>query len=132
MLNLMVRYLGICNLWHDEKNDLHKDDVIKISEFGPIWTLNVSPDSMYKKIKHYNYDTYAILTIGKKFDDWKLAVHNVKVLDEDEDELLFTDEVDESEGLVDEDDDEDIRYLIPSLCCDDSIFDLDDSDFSRK
>ncbi|MFC1843049.1 metallophosphoesterase [Candidatus Dependentiae bacterium] len=81
MIKKLVKHKGIYNLF--TKNGKHPDGqkVIKIAECGPIWTLNVSPDSLYGYKYAYAFDTYAILTLKKKFCEWTLEPHTVDVLE---------------------------------------------------
>jgi Calcineurin-like phosphoesterase len=64
---------GAVKLWRtpqDATNELWQDIVI---------TLNVSPDTSYGLLYNFKFDTYAILTAGKKFpEDWKLQVKTIK------------------------------------------------------
>lgn len=46
---------------------------------GSVWTLNISPDSVYGQASGYTYDTFGLLTTAAKFDDWRLRVVNVEV-----------------------------------------------------
>lgn len=46
---------------------------------GSVWTLNVSPDSMYGAGNNYTFDTIGILTLAESFDAWRLKVVNIPV-----------------------------------------------------
>ena len=59
--------------------------VLERSEERPIppnsvWTFNVAPDTVYGKGCDFDFDASAILTIGEKFEDWRLKVANVPVM----------------------------------------------------
>jgi hypothetical protein len=45
-----------------------------------VWTFNVSPDTVYGEGKDVEFDSSAILTVAEKFEDWKLKVINVPVM----------------------------------------------------
>ena len=47
---------------------------------GLVWTFNTAPDAPGNKNLKYGFDAYAILTIAKKYEDWKLAVHNPEII----------------------------------------------------
>ncbi len=44
-----------------------------------VWTLNVSPDSVYGAGNDYAFDTIGILSTADEFDDWRLRVVNIDV-----------------------------------------------------
>lgn len=44
---------------------------------GTIYTLNVSPDSVYGLRCDYDFDTFAIVHVAEAFEDWRLEVINV-------------------------------------------------------
>ena len=46
---------------------------------GGVYTFNVSPDSLYGKGGNYTFDTFGILTLAEKFEDWRMEVVNVEV-----------------------------------------------------
>lgn len=48
---------------------------------GLVWTFNTAPDSPGNKNLKYGFDAYAILTVAKKYEDWKLSVHNSIIID---------------------------------------------------
>jgi hypothetical protein len=43
---------------------------------GSVWTFNVAPDSVYGEGCGYTFDTFGILTIAEKFEDWRIRVVN--------------------------------------------------------
>ena len=43
---------------------------------GSVWTFNVSPDSIYGAGLNYRTDTFGLLTVASRFDEWKLEVVN--------------------------------------------------------
>jgi hypothetical protein len=47
---------------------------------GSVWTFNVSPDSYYGEGCNYNFDTMGILKVAERFEDWRLRVVNVPVI----------------------------------------------------
>ncbi len=46
---------------------------------GSVWTLNVSPDSVYGAGCGFNFATFGILRLGARFGDWRIAVETVDV-----------------------------------------------------
>ena len=44
-----------------------------------VWTLNVSPDSVYGVGCGFNVATFALLQLGPRYSDWRLTVENVDV-----------------------------------------------------
>ncbi len=46
---------------------------------GSVWTLNVSPDSVYGLGCSFNFATFGVLTLGARFEDWRIAVETVDV-----------------------------------------------------
>lgn len=46
---------------------------------GSVWTLNVSPDSVYGMGCGFNFATFGVLTLGNRFEDWRIQVENVDV-----------------------------------------------------
>lgn len=47
---------------------------------GSVWTFNVAPDTYYGEGCKFNFDTMGILKVAEKFDDWRLRVVNVQVV----------------------------------------------------
>ncbi|MCI0536939.1 MAG: metallophosphoesterase, partial [Verrucomicrobiales bacterium] len=45
-----------------------------------VWTFNVAPDTVYGEGCTFDFDTSAILTVGEKFEDWRLRVINLPVM----------------------------------------------------
>ena len=46
---------------------------------GSVYTLNVSPDSIYGLTADYDFDTCVILTLQPKLEDWKMEILNATV-----------------------------------------------------
>lgn len=46
---------------------------------GSVWTLNISPDSLYGEANGFDYDTFALLKTAKNFTDWRVKVINVDI-----------------------------------------------------
>ncbi|MCH1502269.1 MAG: hypothetical protein L7V86_01680, partial [Verrucomicrobiales bacterium] len=46
---------------------------------GAVYTLNVSPDSIYGLTADYDFDTCAILTLQPKLEDWTMETLNATV-----------------------------------------------------
>jgi len=46
---------------------------------GSVWTLNVSPDSVYGQGNGFTFATVHVLEIGPQFADWKVRVDTVEV-----------------------------------------------------
>ena len=42
-----------------------------------VWTFNVAPDSVYGEGCAFDFDTFGILKVAERFEDWKLAVTNL-------------------------------------------------------
>ena len=62
---------GVCKLWDSKDTPLWNDIVI---------TFNVSPDTSYGASLNFNFDTYGLLTTGRKFpDDWRFKVKRINI-----------------------------------------------------
>jgi len=87
MIKAMVKHGGIYNLWAQWGNEAEreqwdgKEKKLKLSEYGPVWTINVSPDSLYGKEFNYTYDVYVTLILGETFDECQLEPCKIEVLD---------------------------------------------------
>jgi len=46
---------------------------------GSVWTLNISPDSVYGEACGFAFDTFGIVKTAEKFADWRLRVVNVDI-----------------------------------------------------
>lgn len=46
---------------------------------GSVWTMNVTPDSMYGLGCGFGFATFAVLTVESRFEDWRLTVEPVDV-----------------------------------------------------
>jgi hypothetical protein len=46
---------------------------------GSVWTFNVGPDSVYGLGCGFSFATYGVLTLGTRFEDWRVAVETVEV-----------------------------------------------------
>ncbi|MSU34578.1 MAG: serine/threonine protein phosphatase [Pedosphaera sp.] len=46
---------------------------------GSVWTLNISPDSVYGESCGYRFDTFGIFKTAATFADWRLRVVNVDI-----------------------------------------------------
>ncbi len=46
---------------------------------GSVWTLNVSPDSVYGAGCGFDFATFGVLRLGARFSDWRIAVETVDV-----------------------------------------------------
>jgi len=46
---------------------------------GSVWTLNVSPDSVYGQGNGFTFATVHVLEIGARFENWKVRVDTVEV-----------------------------------------------------
>ena len=44
---------------------------------GSAYTFNVAPDSNYGAGNHYDFDTFGILNLSERFEDWELEVVNL-------------------------------------------------------
>jgi hypothetical protein len=42
-----------------------------------VWTFNVSPDSVYGEGCDFSFDTFGIVTLASRFEDWRLRVVNL-------------------------------------------------------
>jgi len=47
---------------------------------GSVWTFNVAPDTVYGEGCEFNFDTFGILKVREKFEDWRIKVVNVPVM----------------------------------------------------
>ena len=45
---------------------------------GSVWTFNVAPDSVYGEGCGFTFDTFGILTITDRFEDWRIRVVNTE------------------------------------------------------
>ena len=52
---------------------------LSLTDPVPVWTFNVSPDSVYGEGNHYTFDAFGILSTARKFADWRLRVVNVQI-----------------------------------------------------
>ncbi len=46
---------------------------------GSVWTFNVSPDSVYGEGCSYDFDTFGLLTVAPKFENWRLKRVNLQI-----------------------------------------------------
>ncbi|HAB16747.1 MAG TPA: hypothetical protein DCE44_09890, partial [Verrucomicrobiales bacterium] len=46
---------------------------------GSVWTLNVTPDSVYGEGCGFDFATFGVLRLGSRFSDWRLQVETVDV-----------------------------------------------------
>ena len=84
MIDRMVENHGLYNSWSDYQWRGQEGTSLLVSQASPVWTLNVSPCSVYgTRYLNYNYDTYAILKLDDQFDRWLLEPHNVEVFNQD-------------------------------------------------
>jgi hypothetical protein len=44
-----------------------------------VWTLNVTPDSVYGAGCNFDFATFAVLQLAPRFEDWRIAVETVPV-----------------------------------------------------
>jgi len=44
-----------------------------------VWTLNVSPDSVYGAGCNFDFATFGVLRLAERFGDWRITVETVKV-----------------------------------------------------
>jgi hypothetical protein len=77
---------GVYQHWqlHDHSGILHAgidqlQSILETSEIrsipdNSVWTLNVSPDSVYGANLNYSFDSFAVLTTASDFADWELRV----------------------------------------------------------
>ncbi len=54
-------------------------DAVRGVPEGSVWTLNVSPDSVYGQGNGFTFATAHILEIGARFPDWKVHLDTVEV-----------------------------------------------------
>jgi len=82
MVERMLQNNGLYNSWSNYQWSGREDDQLIVSHGRPVWTLNVSPCSVYGNTYRYNYDTYAILSFDDSYDNWLLEPHNVEVFEQ--------------------------------------------------
>lgn len=46
---------------------------------GSVWTLNISPDSVYGESCGFSFDTFGIVKTARSFADWRLRVINLEI-----------------------------------------------------
>jgi hypothetical protein len=46
---------------------------------GSVWTFNVSPDSVYGEGCRYDFDTFGLLKVAPRFEDWRLKRVNITI-----------------------------------------------------
>ncbi|MFC1841922.1 metallophosphoesterase family protein [Candidatus Dependentiae bacterium] len=80
MFKKMVENHGIYNAWTYYQWSGKRGQKLKLAMGEPVWTLNVTPDSMYGEKLRYTYATYGVLRIKKKFKNWTLEPRNIQVL----------------------------------------------------
>ncbi|MFC1841662.1 metallophosphoesterase family protein [Candidatus Dependentiae bacterium] len=78
LMTKMLENHGIYNLSSDDQWDDCKKLKLEVPQYS-VWTINVSPAAFYGKLDKYKYDTYAILTLKKNFEDWTLEPKNVPI-----------------------------------------------------
>ncbi len=62
---------GVYALWQPYQKQL-----LRKMQDGLVWIFNVAPDSIYGTQAQFNFDTYAALTVAKKYQDWSLQIFN--------------------------------------------------------
>jgi hypothetical protein len=91
MMSRLVACGGVCQHWLASEDSSRAGDSIEqirmlrrpgrpepIPE-GSVWTLNVSPDSVYGVGCGYNFTAAAVLTLAPVFADWRLSTLSVEV-----------------------------------------------------
>jgi len=81
MLQSMLRNNGLYSSWSRVQWSGQEGEEIYLLAAGPVWTLNVSPCSIYGVRYGYNYDTYAILTLNRRFRDWTIEPCNIEIFE---------------------------------------------------
>lgn len=96
VLNPMMRRLrasnGLYRHWQerdsstilDAENKVLRDRLdhneIRSIPDGSVWTFNVAPDSVYGKNCDYTFDSFGILSVRERFDQWTIRVVNLNVV----------------------------------------------------
>lgn len=82
MLDNLISNYGVYNLWAKDKNKKWNGEKngLKLSDFGPVWTLIVSPDSTCGYLFDYKFDAYVTLKIGENFDKCTILPSKIDVL----------------------------------------------------
>jgi hypothetical protein len=89
-LNPMMRRLrsgnGLFRHWQEndtlpEADDARLRKTLDVREArsvpdGSVWTFNVAPDSVYGRNCGFTFDTFGLLTVRERFDQWSLRVIN--------------------------------------------------------
>ena len=91
MMRRIIASSGVFRHWQEADNvDLLDAIIPKLREHlevqpkrsiveGAVYTFNVSPDSSYGKNCGYTFDTFGMVTLKKRFEDWSLHVVNPMV-----------------------------------------------------
>ena len=83
---LMPRILvgrGLCEVWQEPKDAMYPE--ARTVHDGLVSTFNVAPDTNIGGAFKFDFDTYGILTVAERYEDWRMQVVNTggKVLTED-------------------------------------------------
>lgn len=62
----------------DPPSDLESASVRPVVD-GGVYTFNVSPDSIYGKGCQFTFQTFGVLTLAARFEDWRIEVVNLEV-----------------------------------------------------
>lgn len=76
MFNQLKAHSGVLNMWH-----LPTKTKIKQVALGTVWTFNAAPDQPVSGIwNKYGFDAFAMLTVAKNYEDWKMEVVNIQIV----------------------------------------------------
>jgi len=79
MIQAMLQNHGIYNAWSNNQWSGVAGETILLGQDDNVFTLNVSPCSVYGDRFGYTYDTYAVLRFAPRFTQWRVEPHNVTV-----------------------------------------------------
>ncbi|MBP9764990.1 serine/threonine protein phosphatase [Candidatus Babeliales bacterium] len=72
----ILEHKGVLSHWEVFQGPVPMDRYFKN---GKVWTFNVGADSYYGKLYGFTWDTYALITVQKNYDDWIMTVLNYEV-----------------------------------------------------
>jgi hypothetical protein len=91
LMSRLVACGGVCRHWHPNEDSSHAGKSVETLRAtrehanpqpltdGSVWTLNVSPDSVYGMGCGFDFTAAAVLTLAPEFKDWRISTLTVDV-----------------------------------------------------
>ena len=73
MMQGLLQSQGVYKLWRSYPR---ATETTRLLVDGLVWTFNVAPDSVYGEACDFNYDSFAILQLARRFNNWSMRVVN--------------------------------------------------------